>query len=96
MALVTFKFDSYDESDDIEDYLERLELFLTANNVEEEKKVAHLLSGIGAKVYAVVKNLTALRTPKECNWDRLKELLINHFKPKPPVIVKRFAFHKRG
>ena len=45
MAQVTVKFDSYDESDDIEDYLERLELFLTANNVEEEKRVAHLLSG---------------------------------------------------
>jgi len=95
MAQGTVKFDSYDDSDDIEDYLERLELFLTANNVEEEKKVAHLLSGIGAKAYAVVKNLTAPRTPKECSWDRLKELLINHFKPKPPVIVERFAFHKR-
>ena len=92
MAQVTVKFDSYNESDDIEDYLERLELFLTANIVEEEKRVGHL---IWAKAYAVVKNLTAPRTPKECNWDRLKELLINHFKPKPPVIVERFAFHKR-
>ena len=76
MAQVTVKFDSYNESDDIEDYLERLELFLTANIVEDEKRVGHL---IWAKAYAVVKNLTAPRIPKECNWDRLKELLINHF-----------------
>ena len=88
MAQIKVEFDSYDEADDIDDYLERLELFLTANNVEEDKKVAHLPSGIGAKAYAVVKNLTAPRTPKECNWDKLKELLINHFKPKPPVIAE--------
>ena len=95
MAQVTFKFDSYDESDDIEDYLERLELFLTVNNVEEEKKVAHLLSGIWAKGYTAVKNLRVPRTLKECRWDRLKELLINHFKPNLPVIAERFALHKR-
>ena len=89
MAQITVKFNSYDESDDMKDYVERLELFLTANNVKEEKKVAHLLSKIGAKAYTILKNLTVPRTPKECNWDRLKELLINHFKPKP---AERFAF----
>ena len=48
MAQVIVKFDPYNETDDIEDYLERLELFLTVNNVEDEKKVASLLSGIGS------------------------------------------------
>ena len=70
-------------------------MFLTVNNVEDEKKVAHLLSGIGARAYAVIKNLVAPQTPKECSLDRIKELLINHFKPRPPVIAERFAFHKR-
>ena len=95
MAQVTVKFEAYSETDDIEDYFERLELFLTVNNVEDEKKVAHLLSGLGARAYAVVKNLVAPQMPKECTMDRIKELLINHFKPKPPVIAERFAFHKR-
>lgn len=81
MAQVTVKFDSYNETDDIEDYLEWLELFLVVNNVEEEKKVAHLLSGLGAKAYAVIKNLVAPQTPKECSLDRIKELLINHLSP---------------
>ena len=65
MAQITVKFDSYDESDDMKDYVEQLELFLTANNVEEEKKVTHLLSKIGAKAYTIVKNLTAPRTPTD-------------------------------
>lgn len=93
MAQVTVKFDSYNETDDIEDYLEWLE-FLTVNNVEDGKKVAHLLSGLGAKAYAVVKNLVAPQMPKECSLDRIKELPINHFKPRLPVIAERFAFHK--
>ena len=70
-------------------------MFLTVNNVEDEKKVAHLLGGIGARAYAVIKNLVAPQTPKECSLDRIKELLINYFKPRPPVIAERFAFHKR-
>ena len=93
MSLV--KFEPYDENDDIEDYCERLELFFTANGVADEKKRAHLLSGLGAKTYAVLKNLTAPETPSDCSLARIKEALINHFKPKPPVIAERFIFHKR-
>ena len=49
MAQLTVKFDPYNETDDIEDYLEWLELFLTVNNVKDEKKIAHLLSRIYAQ-----------------------------------------------
>jgi len=44
MAQVPVKFEPYDDLDDIEDYFERLELFLTINSVADNKKVAHLLS----------------------------------------------------
>ena len=27
--------------------------------------------------------------------DRIKELLVNHFKPRPPVTAEQHAFHKR-
>ena len=54
----------------------------------------HLLSGLGAKTYAVLKNLVAPQKPSECTLAQITELLIRHFKPKPPVIAERFAFHK--
>ena len=73
------KFEPYSEEDDIEDYLERVELFLTMNSVEDNKKVAYLLSGLGAKAYAVLKNLVEPQAPKECSMNRIKELLVNHF-----------------
>ena len=90
------KFEPYDENDNIKDYCEWLELFFTANGVANGKKVAHLLSGLGAKTYAVLKNLTASDPPSGCSLERIKEVLINHFKPKPPVIAERFIFHKRN
>ena len=66
MAQVTMKFEPYDELDDIEDYFKRLELFFTVNGVADGKKVAYLLSGLGAKMYAVLKNLMAPEAPSGC------------------------------
>ena len=51
------------------------------SSTEDEKRVAHLLSGLDAKAYAVVKKLVAPRAPKECSMNRIKELLVYHFKP---------------
>ena len=56
--------------------------------IEDDKRVEYLLSGLGAKVYAILKNLEALQAPKECSMDRIKELLVNHFKPRPLVIAE--------
>ena len=54
--------------------------------------MAYLLSGLGAKTYAILKNLTA---PSASSLAQIKEKLVSHFKPKPPVIAERFSFHKR-
>ena len=64
------------------------------NSVTESKKVAHLLSGLGAKTYTVLKNLMAPEAPSDCTLAQIKEELVGHFKPKPPVIAERFTFHK--
>ena len=95
MAQSAGKFEPYKESDDIEDYFERLEMFFAVTGVKEEKQVAHLLTGLGAQTYATLKNLVAPKTPKDCTMEKIKEVLMGHFKPKPPVIAERFIFHKR-
>ena len=66
MAHIPVKFEPYDELDDIKDYFKRLELFLTVNGVANNKKMVHLLSGLGAKTYAVLKNLMAPEAPSDC------------------------------
>jgi len=55
------RFEQYTETEDIEQYFERLELFLDVNGVNDEQKVPRVLSDIGARTYAVLKNLLASR-----------------------------------
>ena len=38
MAVTMIKFEPYDENEDIEQYFERLELFMTANGVSDAGK----------------------------------------------------------
>ena len=95
MANTTNRFDPFDEGEDIEEYFERLEMFLSAQGVQRDRKVAHILSDIGSKAYAVLKNLLALVAPKDSSLANIKKALIDHYKPKPPVIGQRFIFHQR-
>ena len=57
--------------------------------------MAHLISDIGPKTYTVLKSLTAPTLPAECELRRIKEVLVQHYKPTPLIIAERFAFHKR-
>ena len=94
MAVTVIRFEPYKEEEDIEQYFERLEMFLTANAVEEENKVGHVLSGIGATAYSVLRNLLAPTSPKDSSLTTIKQKLIQYYKPKPPVIGQRFIFHQ--
>ena len=87
-------FEPYNEGDDIEQYFEWVKLFFEMHKFSAEKKVAHLLSDIDPKTYTVLKSLTMPTLPAECEFKRLKEVLIQHYKPKPLIIAERFAFHK--
>ena len=89
------RFEQYNKSDNIEEYLERLELFFQVHGVERDKKVPHLLSDVRPKTYATLKNLTAPRLPADCDLQTLKEHLVQHFKPQPIIIAEQFQFHKR-
>ena len=88
MAQSAVKFEPYKESDDIQDYFERLEMFFPVTGVKEEKQVAHSLTGLGAQTYATLKNLVAPKVPKDCRTDKIKEAFMEHFKPKPPITAK--------
>jgi len=77
-------------------YLERIQLFFVANSIADEKKVAVLLSVIGAKTYALLRDLLAPTKPQDKSFDELATTLTTHFEPKPIVITERFHFHRRN
>ena len=94
MAVSVIRFEPYNEVEDIEQYFERLEMFLMANGVKDDKKVGHVLSGIGAKAYAVLRNLLAPTEPKDSDLASIKQKLVGYYKPKPLVIGQQFIFHQ--
>ena len=69
------------ENESISAYLERIELYFSANAVEEGKQVAVFLSVIGAKTYTLLRNLLA-PTKLEASLASLTDAPKNHFEPK--------------
>lgn len=67
MAVTAIRFEPYNE-EDIEQYFERVEMFLMANAVEEGKKVGHVLSVIGATAYSCYETCWHLQTRKIVIW----------------------------
>uniref|UniRef100_A0A3P9DS45 Retrotransposon gag domain-containing protein n=1 Tax=Maylandia zebra TaxID=106582 RepID=A0A3P9DS45_9CICH len=87
----------YNESrEDFESYLERLEQWMLANDVSDEKKVCTFLSVIGADTYRLLKNLVSPRVPSTMGYAALTGALSAHYKPTPVVIAERFRFQKRN
>ena len=84
------------ESEKIEAYLERVQLFFDANTIKEDKQVAVLLTVIGSSTYALLTSLLSPYKPHEKSFAELAETLRRHFDPKPLVIAERFHFHRHN
>ena len=79
-------------------YQERLEQYFIVNGINDEKKVAGLLTLLGEKSYGLLRSLTSPLKPSEKTYDELLlcALLKEHLSPKPLLIAERFRFHKRN
>src|SRR5207253_5465712 len=77
-------------------YCEIIEKFFIVNDVTDgNKKLAVLLSSIGSKAYALLRDLCSPTLPSAKNYTELTIILSQHLNPKPLVIAERFKFHKR-
>lgn len=76
-------------------YLEHVKLYFQANDVEEAKQVPILLSSIGAKMYELLRGLTAPKALKKKSLKELSTVLKGHFKLTPIVIAERYQFYRR-
>ena len=80
---------NYDSGDDWPTYVERLEQFFTPNGAtEEEKKVAVLVTVMGAKAYGLLQNLVAPDKPTGRKFDNPVQKMKDHLNPKPLAIIK--------
>lgn len=95
MALIGHIGEFDNTTDQWQSYKERLEQFVAANDVADEKRVPVLLSVIGGRTYELLRTLTAPQRPAEKTFEELCTVLENHLAPRPLVIAERFRFHKR-
>ncbi|CAL1681073.1 unnamed protein product [Lasius platythorax] len=82
--------------DDWEEFVERMELFFKANDIEDEnKRKAILLTKIDAETYKIVRKVCAPQKPKDTPWKEIIEKLENFVKPKVNQTVLRHNFRQR-
>ena len=71
-------------------------LYFAANYVKKDNEVATLLAVVGADAYGVLRNLLGSQQPKDKSFDELKEVLIEHYSPKPILKAEQFKFHRHN
>ncbi|PIK55509.1 hypothetical protein BSL78_07590 [Apostichopus japonicus] len=92
---------TYDGEEDWDCYVERFELFLTANGLDmancdnNARVIAMFLHALGARFYAIVRNLVAPSKPKDKSYTELKNTLRKHLKSTPMVVAERRKFLRR-
>ena len=91
------KTDSFDlKTDNIREYIERVEQYFIANDVTDEKKqTAVFLTIIGNETYNLFRNLLASESLAGKTVKMLSETLIEHLKPQPIIIAERYKFYCR-
>ena len=59
------------ENEKFTEYLERVQLYFTANSIAEDKQVAVLLTSVGRKAYALLNSLLSPTKPQEKSFAKL-------------------------
>lgn len=91
-------------------YVERMEMFFTANNIVEttgegsaaanqlvaNRKRAIFLTEVGPEVYSTLSNLLAPAKPKDTLFTDIVRILEKHYNPKPLEIAQSFHFGTRN
>jgi len=80
--------------DDWQSYSERLDQFFITNFVDESRKVAVLITVIGASVYATLKEICDPVLLNTVGYDKLCEILGKQFAPKIAVFRERSVFYQ--
>lgn len=84
----------HEETDNVEDWIDRFEMYLTINNVQDDRKVAYLLTHIGGVAYSVLKDLCIPDVPSTVAYDTLVEYLKGHYVPHTLQSVCRLKFRQ--
>ena len=96
MALLGL-IDSFNHnSNDMSEYIERVDQYFYANDINDaRKKTAIFLTVIGSDTYSLLRNFLAPISRSTKTVEELFETLKEHLKPQPIVIAERHKFYCR-
>uniref|UniRef100_A0A182J0A4 Retrotransposon gag domain-containing protein n=1 Tax=Anopheles atroparvus TaxID=41427 RepID=A0A182J0A4_ANOAO len=78
--------------EDIENYLERVELYLEVNEVDDTRKTGFLLTVGGAALFDVARKVCAPQNPRNLKADVLIGILKQHLKATVNEVAERYKF----
>ena len=84
------------ENETVTAYLERFQLFVSANGIEEGKLVPTLLTVVGSTHYSLIRGLVSPELAKDKSFEDLVDILKKHYDPEPIIIAERFHFYERS
>jgi len=91
------RIEEYNDSECIENYVERMGQYFLANEIAQAAKKANiLLSVIGPKPYAVLRDLLSPDLPSAKTYQELVDMLKSHYAPEPLLIAERYKFYMRN
>ena len=94
MALIG-SMDRFDDAtESFISYTERIEQFFVANYINNDKKVAVLISVIGKKTYGILRDLCSPDRTNDKSYDQIIELLSTHYKPRYLEVAESHHFRK--
>ena len=94
---VICKIEGFDDTNEnLETYVERVEQFFLPTDIDDAHKVPTLLSLIGGKTYALLRDLLAPEKPATKSFQQIVTTLQEHLSRKPLEILERFRFYKRN
>lgn len=81
------------EEDDIDECLERFEIFFRVNAVKKDDRAVTPLNYIGKSAYQVLKPMLDPDLPVTKTYNDISDVLKRHYAPKWLIIAKRTNFH---
>lgn len=79
----------------IEVYIERFEVFASANNIDEPRKAQVFLTVLGEKAYVTLRSLLLPKSPADSKYADITKVLREHYAPRRSIVTERYRFHRR-
>ena len=91
------KLESFDDTKEYwETYVERVEQFFLANDIDDDHKVSTLLSLIGGKTCSLLRDVLAPERKASRSFQQIVTTLEERLNPKPLEITEGSRFYKRN